>query len=140
MLNNQFPKASQFTTWALKRAPEKMDAVEYEGRQYFEVTKVFSCNIGKRAAPIYSEIGTHRVYLVNTELHQVWIEKLGCYVSDYGRLRVGEARFELATCCRCKEELDERESALLGACEDCIDDAGTDPEALLAEFSRGEWG
>lgn len=140
MLNVQFPKSSSFTAWALERAPQKMDVIEYEGQQYQEFTKVFTCNIGKKAASIYAEIGTQRVYLINTEFHQVWIEKLGCYISDYGRMRVGEARFELAACCRCHEVLGERESALMGACEDCIDLASTDPESLLEEFSKGAWG
>lgn len=140
MLNDQFTKASKFTAWALGRAPQKMDVLDYEGRQYFEFTKVLSCNIGKRAAPIYAEIGTSRVYLVNEDLHQVWIEKVGCYTSDYGKLRVGEVRFVVAACCRCKVELDERENALLGACEDCICDANTDPEEILKEFGKGEWG
>ncbi len=140
MFNKQFPKASRFTEWALKKAPEKMDVVEFEGTQYHEFTKLSACNLGKRAAPIYAEIGTKRVYLVNTELHQVWIEKVGCYVSDYGRLRVGEVRFTVAACCRCKAELDDRESALMAACEDCLNDVDTDPEALLFEFANGDWG
>jgi len=135
-----YPKASKFSAWALKKAPQKMCVVEYEGKQYQEFTKLFSCNLGKKATGIYNEIGTGRVYLVNDELHQVWIEKVGCYVSDFGKIRVGEVIFKLATCCRCQTELDDPKSALFGACEDCIAEVESDPETLLEEFSRGEWG
>lgn len=139
MFNDSYPKSSSFAAWALKRAPEKMDVCEFEGKYYFELSKLFTCNIGKKIGSIRSEIGCERIYLNNTELHQIWIEQVGHYVSDYGRVRVGEVRFEVAACCRCKGALVEREYALLGACEDCIDDAARDPEGLLEEFSNGVW-
>lgn len=145
IFNDRYPKASKFVEWALGSKSVKVthDSTQYQGKQYQVVMKSWSGNIGKRAAAIYKELGATRVYLVNTELHQVWIESGARYVSEYGQIRVGEVVFseveEFSACCRCKTELTDNASRRLGSCEDCINDVMSDPEAVLREFVSGEW-
>lgn len=142
LLNEQFPKASHFASWALSKAHETMDALEDEetGELYQSYTKVWQGTLKSKGAPIVNEIGAGRIYLVNEPLHQVWIENRAKHVGDFGSLAVGETLFKVAKCCRCQEDLFDIESAKFGACEDCQDLAGSDPEAVLEEFISGQWG
>lgn len=96
LFNPLFPKSSKLARWALSRAKETVlgDPIEYEGSLYVANSRIFKGAIGSKLAPILQEIGVGRVFLVNEELRQVWIEKLGHYVSDYGRFAVGEVRYE----------------------------------------------
>lgn len=142
MINDQYPNASRFAKWALKRSKETFDAtpILHEGKLYQETCRQWNGNIGAKAASIYEETGNNRLYLINDEFHQVWIEKAARYVSEYGALRVGEVVFSTAKCGRCQTELSEPESAKINACEDCITAVLEEPEAELEAWSRGEWG
>jgi hypothetical protein len=138
--NEHYPIASRFVNWALSKALERMEVVEYEGKLYHSYVKVWQGNIKRKATSIINEIGTGTIFLKNTPMHQVWIENTAKHVNEYGRLAVSETLFKEAVCCRCKGELFDSASAELAACEDCLDDMDSDPEALLSEWVAGKWG
>lgn len=94
MLNTNFPKTSALAAWALDKATVSFDTTEYSGDTYKITYKHFSGNIGKKLASIGSELKTGSLYLVNTELHQVFLEKTGKHVSDFGKFRVCEVTYE----------------------------------------------
>jgi hypothetical protein len=103
--NEHYPIASRFVNWALSKALERMEVVEYEGKLYHSYVKVWQGNIKRKATSIINEIGTGTIFLKNTPMHQVWIENTAKHVNEYGRLAVSETLFKEAVCCRCKGEL-----------------------------------
>jgi hypothetical protein len=94
MLNINFPKTSALAAWALSKAVVSFDTTEYEGDTYKITYRHFSGNVGKKLVSIGSELKTGSLYLINTELHQVFLEKTGKYASDFGKFRVCEVVYE----------------------------------------------
>lgn len=97
-------------------------------------------NIGSKASSVYGEVGNGRLYLLNDDFRQVWIENAAKYVTEYGAIKVGEVVFTVAKCGRCNEVLDDEESAQVNACEDCITAVREDPEREIEAWCNGEWG
>ncbi len=75
--------------------------------------------IGTRATSIYKEISTRRVYLINDDRQQLWIEKSAYYVS------------QKAKCGRHHEVLNDIASARISACEGCV--------TAIMEAQRVNW-